>query len=895
MRRNILELIKEKRLYFDGGTGTVLQAEGLAPGESPEIWNITHPDKVVALHAGYLAAGSNIIDTNTFGANRLKFQNYEEIIRAAVKNASDALVSCGRDDVYMALDIGPSGRMIEPLGDYPYEDAISLFKEEIEAGLSAQTQRQPDIILIETMNDSIETKAAVLAAKETCNLPVFVTNVYDEHATLMTGASPEAMVAMLEGLGVDALGMNCSLGPAQMVDIVPRFARVSSTPIIVNPNAGLPKVVDGRTIYDVGADDFAGFMKQIAENGATILGGCCGTTPEYIQKEIAATKNLPYSLPTEKNLSVVSSFTHAVFFGGKTVLIGERINPTGKKRFKQALVEKDLNYIMEEGLKQQKAGADVLDVNVGLPEIDEPVLMHSVVSELQSLCDLPLQIDTGDAAAMERALRIYNGKPMINSVNGKKEIQDAVFPLAKKYGGLVVGLTIDEDGVPTSAEKRVAIARQIVERAAEFGIAKKDIIIDPLAMTVSADDQSGRVTLEAVRRITEELGVLTSLGVSNVSFGLPDRPALNGAFFTMAMANGLSAAIMNPFSEEMMAAYHTFNALSGRDPMCMDYIAHAAKAEGAKQKTDISAFATQAANAAASAAANAVLAIAGGTPIAPSVAGVVAGVTGTGAWSAVAGGQKRNDGASADRPGAAGSGNDGLVGTGKEGFAGGSGTGAEAAGAASPADPRFSGLQDAIEKGLKDRARTEAQGIIAGGAAPLDLVNQAVIPALNVVGDGFEKKTLFLPNLLMAAEAAQAAFGVIRDEMAKSPVKQEAAGKIVIATVQGDVHDIGKNIVKVILENYGFAVTDLGKDVPPETVVAAVKETGAGLVGLSALMTTTVPAMEKTIELLHQETPGVKVMVGGAVMNEEYAAMIHADFYGKDAMASVRYAQEVLK
>ncbi len=877
MRKNILELLKEKRLYFDGGTGTILQAEGLAPGESPETWNLEHPEKVVALHAGYLAAGANIIDTNTFGANSLKFPNCAEIIRAAVKNASDAMASCGREDVYMALDIGPSGRMIEPLGDYPYEDAIKLFKEEIEAGLSAQTEFGPDIILIETMNDSLETKAAVLAARETCDLPVFVTNVYDEAGKLMTGASPEAMVAMLEGLGVAALGMNCSLGPAQMLDIVPRFAKVSSTPIVVNPNAGLPKVVDGQTVYDVGPDEFADYMKQIAEARATVLGGCCGTTPEYIEKEIAATKDLPYSLPEEKNLTMVSSFTHAVTFGEKTVLIGERINPTGKKRFKQALVEKDINYILEEGLKEQKAGADVLDVNVGLPEIDEPSMMQTVVSELQSLCDLPLQIDTGDAVAMERALRIYNGKPMINSVNGKKEIQDRVFPLAKKYGGLVVGLTIDEDGVPQTEEKRVAIAKQIVERAAEFGIAKKNIIIDPLAMTVSADDQSGRVTLEAVRRITEELGVLTSLGVSNVSFGLPGRPALNGTFFTMAMANGLSAAIMNPFSEEMMGAYHTYNALAGHDSMCMEYISYAAKAEEKQQQADISTFANQAANAAASAAANAVLAVAGGTPIAPAVAGVVAGVTGTGVWSAA--------GAGIPSPSAASAGTQERA----------ERTGSTNASAGGNTGTRFSGLQDAIEKGLKDRARTEAQALITGGTAPLDLVNQAVIPALNMVGDGFEKKTLFLPNLLMAAEAAQAAFGVIKDEMAKSPVKSAPGKKIVIATVKGDVHDIGKNIVKVILENYGFAVTDLGKDVAPEKVVEAVKETGAGLVGLSALMTTTVPAMEETIKQLHDEVPDVKIMVGGAVMNEEYAKMIHADFYGKDAMASVRYAQEVLK
>jgi len=605
--------------------------------------------------------------------------------------------------------------------------------------------------------------------------------------------------------------MNCSLGPRQMIPLVQRIMKITSTPVIVNPNAGLPRSENGRTVYDVGPDEFASCMKEMAALGVNLMGGCCGTTPEYIRKEREAVIDIPYSLPAEKDITMVSSFTHAVFFGERTVLIGERINPTGKKRFKKALIDHDINYILEEGLSQQKAGADILDVNVGLPEIDEEAMMKEVVFELQAISDLPLQIDTGDEKALESALRIYNGKPMINSVNGRKETQEKVFPLAKKYGGLIVGLTIGENGVPDTVEERVEIAREIYDRAAEYGIKKKDIIIDPLAMAVSANDASGKVTLEAVRRIHDELHGLTSLGVSNISFGLPERGTLNSAFLLMTMTAGLSAAIMNPHSAEMMRAFLSFNVLSGKDKNCAAFLEKIGDYEvEAKEQKEIK--------------------------------------TGESLLSK----EERKD------------------------------------------DDPISSLSRAIEKGLKDSAADIAKELIKDGADPLSIVNDAVIPALNRVGEGFEKKKLFLPNLLMASEAAQAAFSIIKESMAERG-GQDTGEKIVIATVKGDVHDIGKNIVKVILENYGFSVTDLGKDVPPEKVVSAVKETGARLVGLSALMTTTVPAMEETIKKLHEEAPGVKIMVGGAVMNEEYAAMIKADFYGRDAMASVRYAETVLR
>ena len=780
---NILEKIKSGITFCDGGAGTFLQANGLKPGEYPESWNITKPEKIVEMHRLYLEAGAQIITTCTFGANRLKFDNLSKIVTAAVNNAKTA---CKGYDAFVALDIGPTGKMIEPLGDLPFEEAVDIFSETIKIGSAAGA----DLILIETINDSYEAKAALLAAKESCSLPVFITCVYDESKKLMTGANPAAMVAMLEGLGADAIGINCSLGPKQMLGIVPEIAKNASVPIIVNPNAGLPRTENGKTVFDIGADEFSDIMREIVSAGATIIGGCCGTTPEYIRKTVEKTKDMPFRLPEKKNLTVISSYTHAVEIGKNPVIIGERINPTGKKRFKEALRSGDIGYILGEAVSQNIKGVSVLDINVGLPEIDEPKMMESVIRSVQGVVDLPLQIDTVDPEAMERAMRIYNGKALINSVSGKAESMKAVFPLVRKYGGVLIAVTIDESGIPETAEGRVAIAEKIIAEAEKYGIEKKDIIVDPLAMAVSSDTNSANVTLKAVKML-HEAGIKTNLGVSNISFGLPSRPDVNAVFYTMAMQSGLDCAIINPFSREMMNAWHCFMALTGRDESCSDYIEFTCeKAES--------------------------------TQAAPKKA-------------------------------------DGLT------------------------------LDGCIINGMKEQAG-EAAAELLKTSQPLEIIDSMIIPALNEVGKGFEEKKVYLPQLLMSAQAAKEAFDAIK---AAIPAGESKKGKIVIATVKGDIHDIGKNIVKVLLENYGYDVIDLGKDVAPERIAEAAKQSGAELVGLSALMTTTVPAMEESIKLLRKEVPECKIVVGGAVMTEEYAGMIGADCYSPDAMATVRYAEKV--
>lgn len=796
MRKPILEKIKTERTYFDGGTGTLLQEAGLPLGELPERWNVTHPDTVLSIHENYLKAGAQIIKSNTFGANPLKYGEDEltEVITAGMKLARTAADGYGG---YVALDIGPLGKLLKPYGDLDFEEAVEAFKTVVRTGKDFA-----DLILVETMNDSYETKAAVLAAKEESDLPLFVTNVYGEDGKLMTGATPEAMIALLEGLGVDALGMNCSLGARQMLPIIPAFVKYASVSVIINPNAGLPKEENGKLTYDVDAEEFSSLMKQIALAGVNILGGCCGTTPEYIEKTVNKTKDLPFSPVSDKKFTLISSYTHAVeFTGGKTVRIGERINPTGKKRFKQALKEHDIGYILKEGIGEQECGADVLDVNVGLPEIDEPAMLLEVTKQLQSVCDLPLQIDTADPNALAHALRHYNGKAMINSVNGKKECMDAVFPLAKKYGGLTVALTLDENGIPDTAQERLGIAVKIENEAKKYGIDRKDLIFDPLALAVSSKEDAGKVTLEAVRLLHEN-GYRTSLGVSNVSFGLPARDAVNGAFFTLAMENGLNAAIMNVYSAEMNKAFFTFNLLCGRDPGCRDYIEYAAKNEAS-------------------------LVLSADTPKQKSVETQTA----------------------------------------------------------------VSGIADAVVKGLKESAGALTEDELKT-KDPLEIINGEIIPALDTVGREFEEKTLFLPQLLMSAEAAKAAFEKIKVYYADSGKSREKRSKFVIATVYGDIHDIGKNIVKVILENYGFDVIDLGKDVPPESVVDAVVKAHAPLVGLSALMTTTVASMAQTVKLLREAAPWCKIVVGGAVMTQEYADKIGADKYARDAMEAVRYAEK---
>ena len=788
---NIRDFIKNNIVYLDGGMGTLLQKSGLQPGELPERWNISHPEVIKEIHKSYYDSGSNIVNTNTFGANSLKFGTDElsEIIYHAVKNADEARkASSGKQEKFIALDVGPTGKLLKPLGDLDFEDAVKAFAEVISLGVKYGV----DLITIETMNDSYETKAAVLAAKENSDLPIIVTNAYGENGRLMTGADPAVMAAMLEGMGVDAIGANCSLGPKQLMGVMDELLKYCSVPVAFKPNAGLPKSDGKVTYYDVDAEEFAQDIKLAVANGVRIVGGCCGTTPEYIKKVCELTRDMRPKEIEKKTYSVCTSYNKAVFFGEKPILIGERINPTGKKRFKQALLENDIGYILQEAVNQQAKGVHVLDVNVGLPGIDEAQMLTNSVCELQCVTDLPLQIDSSDPVAMESALRRYNGKAMINSVNGKEENLNAIFPLVKKYGGFVVALTLDEKGIPSTVDGRMKIARKILLTAALYGINKKDIIFDPLAMTVSADKMSAVTTLETVKKITEQLGCNTSLGVSNVSFGLPSRDLVNAAFFTTAMENGLSAAIMNPYSERMMEAYYSFNVVKGLDDNCMDFINFASQQEvqpTAKQESSLT-------------------------------------------------------------------------------------------------------LKEAIEKGLKEKA-SEITTAMLGNSAPLDIVNAHVIPALDNVGKRFEEKKLFLPQLLMSAEAAKASFEVIKATMSAdgSSVKK---GSIVIATVHGDIHDIGKNIVKLLLENYGYNVIDLGKNVPPETVLRAVTDNHAPLVGLSALMTTTVPAMEETVKLIKENAPWCKTVVGGAVLTQDYADKIGADKYAADAMETVRYAESVI-
>lgn len=866
MRKNIMDRIGREWLFFDGGTGSILQEKGLQPGELPETWNLLHPERILDLHRGYLEAGADIYNTNTFGANRLKFpENLDEIVTAAVKLAKEARTQAGRDEnAYVALDIGPTGKLLAPMGDLSFDDAVDIFGEVVRIG----AREGADLVLIETMNDSYEAKAAVLAAKENCDLPVFITCVFDGSGKMLTGGTPESVVAMLEGLGVDALGVNCSLGPAQMIPIVERLVKAAHVPVLVNPNAGLPKSVDGKTVYDVGPEEFAGYMKQIAALGAAAVGGCCGTTPDYIRAEIAAVRPLPLLPPQGRAQTVIASFSRTVEIGraARPVIIGERINPTGKKRFKQALVDHDIDYIVDQGLQQEDAGADVLDVNVGTPEIDEVALLDEVVCRLQSVLALPLQIDTSNPEAMERALRHYNGKALINSVNGKQEVMAEVFPLVKKYGGVVVALALDEGGIPDNADDRIRIAEKIYATAAEYGIRREDIVIDGLCMTVSSDPRSALVTLETIRRIRDELGGSSILGVSNISFGLPARELINAYFFEMALQNGLSCAIINPNNQAMMQAYRAFCALTNQDENFQSFIsAYAGYKSPDKQVSDaLTAYKTRVLNA----------------------LGVSAGdLQATGR---PLGGSDSNAGFG---PGTAGlsSGNVSSAGA----NAGSSGSG-RAAGADDGRGPGAlagkSRLVEAIERGMaKPAADATREALLTRNA--LDIINEDLVPALDVVGQGFEKGTVFLPQLLMAAEAAKAAFAVVKESMAGSA--QESKGRVILATVKGDIHDIGKNIVKVLLENYGYDVIDLGKDVPPETIVETALRENIRLVGLSALMTTTVVNMEETIRQLHQQKPDCRIVVGGAVMTQDYADKIGADCYGRDAMTTVRYADEL--
>ena len=806
--KTLRERLGKEWLFCDGGMGTILQAKGLAGGELPETWNLKRPEDIIDLHCSYLEQGVNIFNTNTFGANALKYpDNLEEIVRAAVELAKEARRRTGREDAYIALDIGPTGKLLQPMGDLPFEEAVRLFSQVVRTGAEAGA----DLVLIETMSDSYEAKAAVLAAKENCDLPVLITTIYDASGKLLTGGTVDSTVAMLEGLRVDALGVNCGLGPEQMLPIVERMTQVASVPIIVNPNAGLPRTEGGRTVYDVDPEEFSIWMERISALGVQIVGGCCGTTPDHIGRTIRKVSRMPFRENTPKHRTVVTSFSQAVEIGPRPVIIGERINPTGKKKFKAALRENNIEYILAEGLRQEDSGAHILDVNVGLPEIDEPAMMGEVITRLQSVLALPLQIDTTDSAALERGMRLYNGKPMVNSVNGKQESIETVFPLVRKYGGVLVALVLDEQGIPATAEGRIAIARKIYEAADRYGVPREDIVIDGLAMTISSDSRSALVTLETLRRVRDELGGHSILGVSNISFGLPRREIVNAHFLTMAMQSGLSCAIINPGNEAMMQSYRAFLALQGLDENCMDYINTYA---GTKAPSAVPA--------------------AGGA----------------------ADGQQGSTAKDASRQAASG----GMS------------------------------LAESIARGMAESAvRATRQGLET--TDPLLLINEQMIPALDRVGQGFEKGTIFLPQLLMSAEAAKAAFEVVKESM--SGTAREVKGRMILATVKGDIHDIGKNIVKVMLENYGYEILDLGKDVAPETIVDTAIREDIRLIGLSALMTTTVVSMEETIRLLRERKPETRVVVGGAVMTQEYADAIGADCYAKDAMATVRYADRV--
>ncbi len=790
---SLKEKLGKELLFFDGAMGTMLQDQGLAPGELPELWNLTRPDVIQSIHAQYLEAGCDIVSSNTFGANSLKLRDsgysVQEVASAGISCARRAVEEAGHG--YVALDLGPTGKLLQPCGDLAFEDAYTLYAEIVQAG-----EKGADLILIETMSDTYEVKAALLAAREHSSLPVIVTLAFDETGKLLTGADIPTAVNLIESLGADALGFNCGLGPRQMKELLPSLTEVASLPVVINPNAGLPVCINGVTQYNVEPDEFAEELAGLVEGGAAVVGGCCGTTPAHIRALTERCRGKKPHPVLPKYRTAVSSYSKTVVLDRKPVIIGERINPTGKKRLKQALREQDMEYLYREALTQAEHGADILDVNVGLPEIDEPAMMERAVAGIQSITDLPLQIDTSDPEAMARALRLYNGRPLINSVNGKQESMDTVLPLVKKYGAIVVALTLDESGIPDTAEGRIAIAQKIVREAERYGIGRHQIVVDPLAMTISTGADNANTALRALRVLRDELHVHTVLGVSNISFGLPQREHINSTFFAMAMSAGLSAGIVNPSSDAMMDAYYSYCALSGCDEACGAYISR---------------------------------------------------------FSAV--------------------------------------PAPDALPAAATQNVSEPSLHDAVVKGLKEQAHRCAEQLVQS-KEPLSIINEELIPALDEVGKGFENHTLFLPQLLMSADAAKAAFDALKDHMVQHGLSQEKRGKIILATVKGDIHDIGKNIVKVLLENYSFDVIDLGRDVDPQVVVDTAVKEKVRLVGLSALMTTTVSNMEITIREL-RKVSDCKIMVGGAVLTEDYAKAIGADFYSKDAMGSVHYANEL--
>lgn len=794
-------LFKEKLksgeiILFDGAMGTMLQKNGMKGGELPERYNIEKKEIVESIHREYLRAGAMVLTTNTFGANSHKLDETEltvdQVITEAVARAKAAIAAEGRE-AWIALDIGPIGQLMEPMGTLSFDQAYELVKEEVLAGVKAGA----DLVLLETMTDIYELKAAILAVKENSDLPVLTTMTFETNGRSLTGTDPETMVNILEGLGVDALGMNCSLGPVESKVILDEILSFAHIPVMIQPNAGLPEIRDNQTVYSITEDQFVAEAEKFLDGGITVIGGCCGTTPSYIKKMRGLIEGRKVVRRENVRKTKISSPVKTITIGEDFTIIGERINPTGKKKLKEALLEDNLQYIIEEAVMQEKAGAHALDVNVGLPKIDEPAKIVEVIKLIQEISNLPLQIDSSDVEALERGCRYYNGKPLVNSVNGKLGNMEEVLPIARKYGACVIALTLDEGGIPNTAEERFSIAEKIMKKAAEYGIPKEDIIVDSLVLTVSAQQKEVMETVRTLAMVKERLGLKTSLGVSNVSFGLPNRPLINKTFLTMAMTMGLDVAIINPMSKDMMEAIDAYRVLANLDRDSGDYIAKY-------------------------------------------------GDTGAGESSA-----------KADKP-----------------------------------LSEYT-LQEIIIGGLKDKS-AEKTAEMLGGKRPLEIINEDVMPALNVVGDGFEKGKIFLPQLIQSAETVKAAFVVLKEALRKEGGDDTKKGKVILATVKGDIHDIGKNIVKVLMENYGFEVYDLGKDVDPEKIIETALDKDVDLIGLSALMTTTVKSMEETIRKVRGRGITVPIMVGGAVLTVEYANMIGADFYGKDAKEAVSIANKVM-
>ncbi|MCG8482701.1 MAG: homocysteine S-methyltransferase family protein [Clostridia bacterium] len=793
---SIKSLIGKQFILFDGAMGTMLQKNGMKiVGELPELLNITNPDVIENIHTQYIQAGSDVITTNTFGANSLKFKDSECNVTAIVTKAVE-IAKRAAGNKYVALAIGPTGKIMEPTGDLKFDDAYELFKEQVVAGSKAGV----DLILLETFSDLYEMKAGVLAAKENSDLPVFCSVTFQEDGRTLMGTDPLTMVNMLQDMGIDALGINCSLGPDQMIDILREIIQYSHIPVLVQPNAGLPKIVNGETVFEVDIQEFISAVSKMIELGIHIVGGCCGTTPNYISQLRRLISNKQPKEITAKPFTAVSTSTKTVMLDERIRIIGERINPTGKKKLKEALKEGNMAYIIDEAVRQAECGAHILDVNVGLPEIDEKEVMLDVIKQIEGIVNLPLQVDSTSPEVINHAVRYYNGKPIINSVNGKKEVMDAIFPIVKKYGTCVIALTLDEKGLPKTCNERVEIADRMIRYAETYGINKERIIVDCLTLTISAQQEAAGETLQAMKIIKEEYGVKTTLGASNISFGLPERKAINSTFLAAALAYGLDAPITDPTEKETIGVIKAFEALSGKDKESKDYIEYFSQQEKSNKDTSKEKELSQ---------------------------------------------QKIT-------------------------------------------------LKEMVIKGLSDQAEAKTLEMIPQYGT-LEIVNNHLIPALEIVGEKYEAGEIFLPQLIKSAETVKKSFHMIKEKMQKSGNQSIYYGKILIATVRGDIHDIGKNIAKVLLENYGYEVIDLGKDVPVEDIVKIAKEEKIRLVGLSALMTTTVKSMEDTIKALRKEGLSCKVMVGGAVLNEEYSKQIGADYYCKDGMAGVKAANEIFR